>query len=250
MNIMNISTNPIGDAHLASALHVLVVQDDVNSASLIKCNLEAGGYFVQSVARGDDAELSLAASTPDLVILDWMLPGVSGIEICRRLRTEETTRTLPIIMVSARCEESDRVRGLTVGADDYVVKPFSTIELMARVNALLRRHRMERGDDGIRVGNLYMDRANRRVQRGDRAIHLGPTEFQLLEYLLEKPGRVFSRLQLMSLLWGQSAEIQERTVDVHIGRLRRKLSKGRERDPIRTVRSTGYVINDRPLRSV
>jgi two-component system phosphate regulon response regulator PhoB len=211
-------------------------------ALLISYNLEAEGYVVESVAHGDDAELRLIENAPDLLILDCMLPGVSGIEICRRLRVREATRSLPVIMVSARHEESDRVRGLAVGADDYVVKPFSVIELMARVRALLRRSRAEGVTGRLCVGDLYLDRLTRRVWRGDRGIHLGPTEFQLLEYLLEKPGRVFSRTQLLDLVWRGSAEVEERA-DVHIGRLRRKLSKGRERDPILTVRAAGYLID-------
>jgi two-component system phosphate regulon response regulator PhoB len=213
-------------------------------ALLISYNLEAEGYVVESVARGDEAELRLSENLPDLLILDWMLPGLSGIEICRRLRASETTRTLPVIMVTARCEESERVRGLAVGADDYVVKPFSVIELMARVHALLRRSRPERVTERLYVGDLDLDRLTRRVRRGDRDVRLAPIDFRLLEYLLEKPGRVFSRTQLLDLVWGRSADVDERTVDVHIGRLRKKLSKGRERDPIRTVRGAGYAIDD------
>ena len=192
----------------------------------------------------DEAELRLAESAPDLVLLDWMLPGVSGIEICRRLRARDATRTLPIIMVTARREEAERVRGLAIGADDYVVKPFSVPELMARVRALLRRSRPERIAERLYAGDLDLDRVTRLVRRGDRIIHLGPTDFRLLEYLLERPGRVFSRAQLLDLVWGRSAEIDERTVDVHIGRLRKRLSKGRERDPIRTVRGTGYAVDE------
>jgi two-component system phosphate regulon response regulator PhoB len=221
-----------------------VVEDETAVALLISYNLEAEGYLVDSVARGEDAELRLAETLPDLVILDWMLPGVSGIEICRRLRARETTRTLPVIMVTARCEESERVRGLAVGADDYVVKPFSVMELMARVHALLRRSRPERVAERLYVGDLDLDRLTRRVRRGDRDIRLGPTDFRLLEYLLEKPGRVFSRAQLLDLVWGRSVDVDERTVDVHIGRLRKKLSKGKERDPIRTVRGAGYAIEE------
>jgi two-component system phosphate regulon response regulator PhoB len=213
-------------------------------ALLIAYNLEAEGYVVESVARGDEAELRLAENAPDLLILDWMLPGLSGIEICRRLRARETTRTLPVIMVTARNEESARVRGLAVGADDYVVKPFSVIELMARVHALLRRSRPERIADRLYIGDLDLDRLTRRVRRGDRNIRLGPTDFRLLECLLEKPGRVFSRAQLLDLVWARSAEVDERTVDVHIGRLRKKLSKGKGRDPIRTVRGVGYSIDE------
>jgi two-component system, OmpR family, phosphate regulon response regulator PhoB len=233
-------------AHLAgtSAPRILIVEDETDVALLIGYNLEAEGYVVDSVGRGDEAELRLAESAPDLVILDWMLPGVSGIEICRRLRAREATRTLPIIMVSARREEAERVRALAIGADDYVVKPFSVPELMARVRALLRRSRPERIAERLYAGDLDLDRNTRLVRRGDRIIHLGPTDFRLLEYLLERPGRVYSRAQLLDLVWGRSAEIDERTVDVHIGRLRKRLSKGRERDPIRTVRGTGYAFDE------
>ena len=227
-----------------SAPRILVVEDESDLALLLGYNLEAEGYVVESVERGDEAELRLAENPPDLVILDWMLPGVSGLEICRRLRARETTRTLPVIMVTARGEEAERVRGLSVGADDYVVKPFSVPELMARVRALLRRSRPERIADRLYAGDLDLDRETRRVRRGVRDIHLGPTEFRLLEYLLEKPGRVFTRAQLLDGVWGQAAEIDERTVDVHVGRLRKALSRGRERDPIRTVRGTGYAFDE------
>jgi two-component system, OmpR family, phosphate regulon response regulator PhoB len=237
-------TMPNGHSLLGSAPRILIVEDEIEVTLLIAYNLEAEGYIVESVARGDEAEVRLAENLPDLVILDWMLPGVSGIEICRRLRAREATRTLPVIMVSARCEESERVRGLAVGADDYVVKPFSVIELMARVHALLRRSRPERVAERLYAGDLDLDRLTRRVQRGDRGIRLGPTDFRLLEHLLEKPGRVFSRAQLLDLVWGRASEIDERTVDVHIGRLRKRLSKGREIDPIRTVRGAGYAIDE------
>jgi two-component system phosphate regulon response regulator PhoB len=231
--------------HLAaSAPRILIVEDEADLALLIGYNLEAEGYVVEAVARGDEVELRLEESAPDLVILDWMLPGVSGIEICRRLRAREATRTLPIIMVTARREEADRVRGLAIGADDYVVKPFSVLELMARVRALLRRSRPERIAERLYAGDFDLDRVTRLVRRGDRTIHLGPTDFRLLEHLLERPGRVFSRAQLLDEVWGRSAEIDERTVDVHIGRLRKKLSKGRERDPIRTVRGAGYAFDE------
>jgi two-component system phosphate regulon response regulator PhoB len=241
---MNETIKDIASSNIASAPRVLVVEDEINVALLISYNLEAEGYVVESVGRGDEAELRLAESAPDLLILDWMLPGVSGIEICRRLRAREATRTLPIIMVTARREESERVRALSVGADDYVVKPFSVIELMARVRALLRRSRPERIAERLFAGDLDLDRLTRRVRRGDRDIRLGPTDFRLLEYLLERPGRVFSRAQLLDLVWGRSSEIDERTVDVHIGRLRKRLSKAKERDPIRTVRGAGYAIDD------
>ena len=246
---MNETITDIARLNIASAPRVLVVEDEIDVALLLSYNLEAEGYVAESVARGDEAELRLAENAPDLLILDWMLPGVSGIEICRRLRAREATRRLPIIMVSARREESERVRGLAVGADDYVVKPFSVIELMARVRALLRRSRPERIAERLRAGDLDLDRLTRRVRRGNRDIRLGPTDFRLLEYLLEKPGRVLSRAQLLDLVWGRSAELDERTVDVHIGRLRKRLTKGKERDPIRTVRGAGYAIDDPSGRS-
>ena len=231
-------------ANGVSAPRILVVEDESDLALLLGYNLEAEGYVVESVERGDEAELRLTENPPDLVVLDWMLPGVSGLEICRRLRARETTRTLPVIMVTGRGEEAERVRGLSVGADDYVVKPFSVPELMARVRALLRRSRPERIADRLNAGDIDLDRVTRRVWRGVRDVHLGPTEFRLLEYLLEKPGRVFTRAQLLDGIWGQTAEIDERTVDVHVGRLRKRLSKGRERDPIRTVRSSGYAFDE------
>jgi two-component system, OmpR family, phosphate regulon response regulator PhoB len=229
----------------ASAPRILIVEDDSDIALLLAYNLEAEGYVVEIVERGDEVELRLAERAPDLVILDWMLPGVSGIEICQRLRARENTRTLPVIMVTARAEEAERVRGFSVGADDYVVKPFSVPELMARVRALLRRSRPERIADRLNAGDLELNREMRRVRRGEREIHLGPIEFRLLEYLLERPGRVFSRAQLLDGIWGQTAEIEARTVDVHVGRLRRALSKGREHNPIRTVRNAGYAFDER-----
>ena len=241
---MNRTSEDIAHLAGASAVRVLIVEDEADLALLIGYNLEAEGYVVESVARGDEAELKLAENAPDLVILDWMLPGVSGIEICRRLRAREATRTLPIIMVTARREEAERVRGLAIGADDYVVKPFSVPELMARVRALLRRSRPERIAERLYAGEIDLDRVTRLVRRSDRIIRLAPTDFRLLEYMLERPGRVFSRAQLLDLVWGRSAEIDERTVDVHIGRLRKKLSKGRERDPIRTVRGAGYAFDE------
>jgi len=241
---MNETSHPFVRPTIVSGPRILIVEDEIDVALLLSYNLEAEGYVVESVARGDEAELRLAEKAPDLLILDWMLPGVSGIEICRRLRTREATRTLPIIIVTARREESERVRGLAVGADDYVVKPFSVNELMARVHALLRRSRPERIAERLYVGDLDLDRRTRRVRRGDRDIRLGPTDFRLLEHLLEKPGRVFSREQLLDLVWGRSSEVDERTVDVHIGRLRKRLSKGKERDLIRTVRGAGYAIDD------
>lgn len=229
----------------STAPHVLVVEDEQSLALLLAYNLEAEGYSVERVERGDDAELRLAeAPAPDLVILDWMLPGVSGLELCRRLRAREGTRTLPVIMLTARGEENERVRGLSVGADDYVVKPFSVPELMARVKSLMRRARPERIASRLKAGDLDLDRETRRVRRSGREVHLGPTEFRLLEFLMERPGRVFSRAQLLDGVWGLSVEIDERTVDVHVGRLRKSLSRGREVDPLRTVRGAGYAFDE------
>ncbi|MDB5649301.1 MAG: phoB [Hyphomicrobiales bacterium] len=227
-----------------SAPRILIVEDEAALSMLLAYNLEAEGFLVERAERGDDAELRLLESPPDLVILDWMLPGVSGIEICRRLRARDATRTLPVIMLTARGEEGERVRGLSVGADDYVVKPFSVPELMARVRALLRRASPERIAGRLNAGDIELDRETHRVRRAGRDIHLGPTEFRLLDYLLEKPGRVFTRAQLLDAVWGMSAEIDERTVDVHVGRLRKVLSRGRERDPIRTVRGAGYSFDE------
>ncbi len=235
---------PSKSAAGGTAPHILVVEDEQALGLLLSYNLEAEGFTVERVERGDEAEVRLAELPPDLVILDWMLPGVSGLEICRRLRAREATRTLPVIMLTARGEEGERVRGLSVGADDYVVKPFSVPELMARVRSLLRRSRPERVASRLSAGDLDLDRETRRVRRGARDIHLGPTEFRLLDYLMERPGRVFSRSQLLDGVWGQSVEIDERTVDVHVGRLRKSLSRGRERDPIRTVRGAGYSFDE------
>ena len=223
---------------------ILVVEDEAALALLLTYNLESEGYVVSRAERGDEAEIMLAESVPDLVILDWMLPGVSGFEICRRLRAREATRDLPVIMLTARGEEAERVRGLSIGADDYVVKPFSVPELMARVRSLLRRARPERIAGRLQAGELMLDRTARRVRRGERDIHLGPTEFRLLEHLMEKPGRVFTRAQLLDSVWGDAAEIDERTVDVHVGRLRKAIVRGRERDPLRTVRGAGYSFDE------
>jgi len=223
---------------------ILVVEDESALSLLLTYNLESEGYAVARAERGDDAEVMLAEMAPDLVILDWMLPGVSGFELCRRMRARDATRDLPVIMLTARGEESERVRGLSIGADDYVVKPFSVPELMARVRSLLRRARPERIAGRLQAGELMLDRTARRGRRGERDIHLGPTEFRLLEHLMEKPGRVFSRAQLLDSVWGDAAEIDERTVDVHVGRLRKAIVRGRERDPLRTVRGAGYSFDE------
>ena len=228
----------------SSEPHILVVEDDAALGLLLTYNLESEGYVVSRAERGDEAEIILSEVTPDLVILDWMLPGITGFEICRRLRARENMRDLPIIMLTARGEENEKVRGLSVGADDYVVKPFSVPELMARVRALLRRSRPERVAEKLQLGDITLDKSTRRVSRSGREIHLGPTEFRLLEHMMEKPGRVFPRSRLLDAVWGMSAEIDERTVDVHVGRLRKAINRARERDPIRTVRGAGYAFDE------
>jgi two-component system phosphate regulon response regulator PhoB len=228
---------------------ILIVEDEEALTLLLRYNLEAAGYDVETVARGDDADTRLKERLPDLVILDWMLPGISGIELCRRLRARPDTRQLPIVMLTARGEESERVRGLSTGADDYIVKPFSVPELIARVRALLRRASPERVADVLTFGDIEMDREKKRVSRGGREVELGPTEFRLLEFLMERPGRVFTRGQLLDGVWGSEVYIDERTVDVHVGRLRKAVNRGSEPDPIRTVRGAGYALDDRYGRS-
>jgi two-component system phosphate regulon response regulator PhoB len=224
---------------------ILIVEDEEPLSMLLRYNLEAEGYEVETVARGDEADLRLRESVPDLVVLDWMLPGVSGIELCRRLRARPETKALPIVMLTARGEESERVRGLATGADDYVVKPFSVPELLARLRALLRRVSPQRVLGVLMHGDIVLDREKKRVSRAGREVELGPTEFRLLEFLMERPGRVFSREQLLNGVWGDQVYIDERTVDVHVGRLRKALNRGREADPIRTVRGAGYALDDR-----
>jgi two-component system, OmpR family, phosphate regulon response regulator PhoB len=221
---------------------VLVVEDEDPLATLLRYNLEADGFRVNTAARGDEAEIAIADDPPDLIILDWMLPGLSGIELCRRLRNGKATRAIPILILTAKGEEQDRIRGLTTGADDYVVKPFSVPELMARVRAILRRVSPERLAQTLRIDDLELDRQSYRALRSGRELRLGPTEFKLLAFLMESPGRVFTRAQLLDGVWGRDVYVDERTVDVHIGRLRRAINRGREQDPIRTVRGAGYAI--------
>ena len=227
------------------AAKILIVEDEEPLTLLLRYNLESEGYLVDAVARGDEADTKLKESVPDLIVLDWMLPGLSGIELCRRLRTRPETKSLPIIMLTARGEESERVRGLSTGADDYIVKPFSVPELLARVRALLRRAKPERMADVLTLGEIELDRVKKRVLRSGRDIELGPTEYRLLEFLMERPGRVFTREQLLDGVWGSEVYIDERTVDVHVGRLRKALNRGNDNDPIRTVRGSGYSIDDR-----
>ena len=227
----------------------MIVEDEEALTLLLRYNLEAEGYAVQTVSRGDEADLLLRESVPDLLLLDWMLPGLSGIELCRRLRQRDETRALPIILLTARGEESERVRGLSTGADDYIVKPFSVPELLARVKALMRRAAPQRVAGILEIGDLSLNRETHRVKRGARDLHLGPTEFRILEFLMERPGRVFSRAHLLDSVWGMESEIDERTVDVHVGRLRKAINQPDEKDPIRTVRGTGYAFDESYSRS-
>lgn len=224
---------------------VLIVEDEEALSLLLRYNLESEGYEVDVCARGDEADTRLKEAAPDLLILDWMLPGLSGIELCRRLRARPETERLPIIMLTARGEESERIRGLSTGADDYVVKPFSTPELMARVRAMLRRARPELVSTILKAGDLELDRETHRVRRSGGEIHLGPTEFRLLEFLMQSPGRVYSREQLLDGVWGMDVYVDERTVDVHVGRLRKAINRDGDRDPIRTVRGSGYAFDDK-----
>ncbi len=222
---------------------VLVVEDEESLHALLQYNLEKEGFSVDVAVDGEEALMMIDERAPDIVILDWMLPKVSGIEVCRRLRGRAQTRNLPIIMLTARGEESDRVRGLDTGADDYMVKPFSMTEFTARVRAVLRRIRPALAEERLALGDIEVDQAAHRVRRNGRSVRLGPTEYRLLLHLIQHPGRVFSREQLLDAVWGSEVYVEVRTVDVHVGRLRRALSEDGEVDPIRTVRSAGYSID-------
>jgi two-component system, OmpR family, phosphate regulon response regulator PhoB len=224
--------------------HIMIVEDEAALVELLRYNFEQEDFRVSTASDGEEALVMVAEDRPDLVVLDWMLPLMSGLEVCRQLRRRSETRAIPIIMLTARGEETDRVRGLEGGADDYLTKPFSPRELVARVRAVLRRARPEPVDEKLAFGDISMDLAAHRVTRGGRHVHLGPTEFRLLRYLLEHPGRVFSREQLLDAVWGSDVYVEPRTVDVHIRRLRRALNGERSADPIRTVRSAGYALDD------
>jgi two-component system, OmpR family, phosphate regulon response regulator PhoB len=226
------------------APHILIVEDEAAIAELVRYNLAAEGFRTALAASGEEAEVVAQEEHFDLIVLDWMLPGLSGIELCRRLRRREATSAVPILMLTARGEEGDRVRGLATGADDYVVKPFSVPEMIARVKALLRRAAPQRIADTLRSGDIVLDRASHRVMRRARDVRLGPTEFRLLAFFMENCGRVLSRQQLLDGVWGRDVFIDGRTVDVHVGRLRKALMRGAETDPIRTVRGTGYAFDD------
>jgi len=223
--------------------HILVVEDEDSLSTLLQYNLEKEGYDVAVAGDGEEALLLVDERLPDLIVLDWMLPKVSGIEVCRRIRQRPEARNVPIIMLTARGEETDRIRGLDTGADDYVVKPFSMTELAARIRAVLRRLRPGLAEDRVRCGDIVMDRVAHRVKRGGKEVHLGPTEFRLLDHFMQHPGRVFSREQLLDAVWGSDVYVEARTVDVHIGRLRKALGASEGGDPIRTVRSAGYSLD-------
>lgn len=221
---------------------VLVVEDEAAQREMLSYNLQAEGFEVIAAEDGDEALLLVAESSPDIIVLDWMLPGISGIEICRRLKTRAETSTIPVIMLSARSEEVDRVRGLETGADDYVVKPYSVMELMARVRGQLRRVRPASVGQVLAYEDIALDGETHRVTRADQPIRLGPTEFRLLATFMEKPGRVWSREQLLDRVWGRDIYVDSRTVDVHIGRLRKSLCVYGGQDPLRTVRGAGYAL--------
>jgi two-component system phosphate regulon response regulator PhoB len=222
--------------------HVLVVDDEPAQRELLVYNLTSAGYRVSTAADGEEALLMVAEDLPDVILLDWMLPRLSGIEVCRQIKAKSETRNTAIIMVSARSEESDRVRGLDTGADDYIVKPYSTSELLARVKANIRRVRPSSAGTMIEVGDIVMDSESHRVTRAGHPVHLGPTEFRLLAALLEKPGKVWTREALLDRVWGRDIYVDTRTVDVHVGRLRKSLDVPGTDDPIRTVRGAGYAL--------
>jgi two-component system, OmpR family, phosphate regulon response regulator PhoB len=224
---------------------ILVVEDEEPIQILLSYNFEAEGYRVRATGQGEDVAHLVGEERPDLIVLDWMLPGISGIEVCRLLRARPETRDIPVIMLTARGEENERVRGLATGADDYLVKPFSVPELLARVRTILRRANPDAVAEVLNAGDIALDRRARRVTRAKRDINLSPTEFRLLEHLMQNPGRVYSRAQLLDAVWGRDIYVDERTVDVHVGRLRKSLHRGRESDPIRTVRSMGYSFDER-----
>jgi two-component system phosphate regulon response regulator PhoB len=223
---------------------ILIVEDEAALVTLLRYNLERDGYRIVEARDGEEALIVAAEEQPDLILLDWALPNLSGIEVCRRLRSRTETRNTPIIMLTARGEESDRIRGLDTGADDYVVKPFSMTEMLARIRAVLRRIRPALAEEMATFGEIAIDRSARRVRRGNRDVHLGPTEYKLLDHLIQHPGRVFSREQLLDAVWGSDVYVEARTVDVHIGRLRKALIANGEKDPIRTVRSAGYSLDE------
>ena len=221
---------------------VLLVEDEGAQREVLTYNLESEGFRVVAAETGDEAMLLVAEEAPDLVVLDWMLPNVSGIEVCRRVKADPGTRHIPIIMLSARSDEGDRVRGLETGADDYVVKPYSVVELMARVRTQLRRTRPATMGERLSFQDILLDAGEHRVFRAGQPLHLGPTEFRLLSTLMERPGRVWTREQLLDRVWGRDIYVDSRTIDVHVGRLRKALMANGGTNPVRTVRGTGYAL--------
>ena len=226
---------------------VLVVEDEADILTLLRYNLEKEGFRVATASDGEEALLAAGEQTPHIVLLDWMLPLMSGLEVCRQLRRNAKTRDIPIIMLTARGEEGDRVRGLNSGADDYITKPFSPTELVARMRAVLRRASPGMTDEVLTFADVTMDLAAHRVRRNGRDVHLGPTEFRLLRHFMQHPGRVFSREQLLDLVWGHDVYVERRTVDVHIRRLRKAMNEDEELDLIRTVRSAGYALDTKSV---
>lgn len=222
---------------------VLVVEDEPAQAEMLSYNLQKEGFRVAVAGDGEEGLLVARESMPDAIVLDWMLPGLSGIEVCRQLRSDASTRDIPILMLTARGEEEDRVRGIETGADDYVVKPYSPREVVARIKALLRRSNPALAHEALEYAGISMDLAQHKVSRDGRSIHLGPTEFRLLKTLMEKPGRVYSRERLLDMVWGRDVYVEDRTVDVHIRRLRKALNENDAADVIRTVRGEGYAID-------
>lgn len=224
---------------------ILVVEDEAALSELLSYNLTKEGFEVSLSADGEDAVIAVDEQRPDLILLDWMLPTQSGIEVCRQIKARPETRDIPVIMLTARGEEEDRIRGLNTGADDFITKPFSMTELVARIRAVLRRTSPMIAGDVATFADITLDRETCRVKRGKRDVHLGPTEFRLLEALLQRPGRVYSREQLLDRVWGNDVYVEIRTVDVHVGRLRRALNRRGDIDPIRTVRAAGYGLDER-----
>jgi two-component system phosphate regulon response regulator PhoB len=226
---------------------VLVVEDEASLVTMLRYNLEKQGFRVDEAADGQEALTRIAETSPDLVLLDWMLPVVSGIEVCRQIRRRPATRDLPVIMVTARTEDQDAVRALNTGADDYITKPFNVDALLARMRALLRRSGAVPAKGQLSFHDIAMDLASHRVMRGGRRVHLGPTEFRLLEFLMQHPRRVFSREELLDAVWGPDIHVEPRTVDVHIRRLRKSINGDHELDVVRTVRTAGYALDTEPV---
>jgi two-component system phosphate regulon response regulator PhoB len=225
---------------------VLIVEDEAALMTMLRYNLEKQGFRVEEAGDGEEALTRINELKPDMVLLDWMLPHLSGIEVCRQLRRRPATRELPVIMITARSEDQDAVRGLNTGADDYVTKPFSTEALVARMRALMRRSNTVPAKGELRFHDIVLDLAAHRISRNGRPLHLGPTEYRLMEFLMQRPRRVFSREELLDAIWGPSIHVEPRTVDVHIRRLRKAINAPDELDVVRTVRAAGYALDTEP----